>query len=131
MLNSSKVRETEARTKIVKALREMQRKNIDINTNAVARYAHVARKTIYNHRDLFEKIQAARTPPRPQPSAPPVSPDGQSSDVAALREQLRTQKHRYETELATRDAEIKRLTSDLAAAHGEIHRLRTGAGERA
>lgn len=127
--NSAKVRETEARKKIINALRDMKRKNLVINTNAVARYANVARKTIYNHPDLFDKIQAAKTTTRPQPSTPTLNADGQSSIVAALREQLRTQKHQYETELATRKAEIKQLSADLATAHGEIHRLRsTGAG---
>lgn len=78
---------------------------------------------------VTDKVQAAKTTTRPQLNTPTLNADGQSSIVAALREQLRTQKHQYETELATRKAEIKQLSADLAAAHGEIHRLRsTGAG---
>ena len=122
--NSAKVRETEARKKICDALRDMKRKGMVINTNAVARHAKVARKTIYNHQDLFDKIQAAKSVARPQLSVATPNPDGQSSILAALREQLRAQKHHYETELATRKAEIKQLHADLAVAHGEIHRLR-------
>ncbi|ORW08116.1 transposase [Mycolicibacter longobardus] len=129
---STDERRTTARKKITDALRDMKRKGMVINTNAVARYANVARKTIYNHPDLFDKIQAARTAPRPRLSAPTDDPGSQSSIVAALREQLRTVKHQYETELTTRRAEIKQLNADLAAAHGEIHRLRSaGAGNSA
>jgi hypothetical protein len=121
---STDERRTEARKKITDALRDMKRKGMVINTNAVARYAKVARKTIYNHRDLFDKIQAAKSITRPHLSTPVLNPGGQSSVVAGLREQLRAQKHQYETELAARKATIKRLSADLAAAHGEIHRLR-------
>lgn len=99
-----------------------------INTNAVARYAQVTRKTIYNHRELFDKMQAAKSATRPQRSTPTLNPNGQPSIVAALRERLRVQKHQYETELATGKTEIKQLSADLAAAHGEIRRLHsTGA----
>lgn len=63
--NASRHRRTEARGKIKKALREMLRAGVDINPNAVARHAGVARKTIYNHTDLFAEIRAASTTPRP------------------------------------------------------------------
>lgn len=114
----------EARAKIKKALREMQRKGLTINPNALARYADVSRKTIYNHTDLLAEVKAAANTPAPRLSAAaPDDPATPSSVTAALREQLRTQKRGYETTISALKAEIKQLKHDLAAAHGEIHRL--------
>jgi predicted nucleic acid-binding Zn-ribbon protein len=123
--NASRQRRSEARRKIRKALREMQRQGLDINPNAVARHARVARKTIYNHPDLFEEIRAASTTPRPRIAEPaPESTGAGSSIIAALRHQLRTQTRECDIEIAALKAEIKDLNQQLAAAHGEIHRLR-------
>ncbi|MGB3673711.1 MAG: hypothetical protein WA988_04650 [Candidatus Nanopelagicales bacterium] len=123
--NASRHRRTEARGKIKKALREMLRAGVDINPNAVARHAGVARKTIYNHPDLFAEIRAASTTPRPQiaESAPTATHPGSTIDTA-LRNQLRSQKRQHDTDVAALKAEIKDLHQQLAAAHGEIHRLR-------
>jgi hypothetical protein len=63
---------------------------------------------------------AVGLPQDPHPTAP--GPANESSIVAALREQLRAQKQRYETEIADLKAENKRLEQALAAAHGELHR---------
>jgi hypothetical protein len=41
---------------------------------------------------------------------------------STLREQLRAQKQRYETEIADLKGENRRLEQALAAAHGELHR---------
>lgn len=123
--NASRHRRTEARGKIKKALREMLRAGVDINPNAVARHAGVARKTIYNHPDLFAEIRAASTTPRPQiTESAPTAPNPGSTVDTALRNQLRTQKRQYDTDVAALKAEIKDLHQQLAAAHGEIHRLR-------
>ena len=115
-----------ASAKIRKALREMQKKGLDININAVANYAHVARKTIYNHPDLEQGIRAAATTAAPRSAEPP--PDtatGNSSITAALRDQLRSQKHPYGADIAALKSQIKQLQQELAAAHGELQRLRT------
>lgn len=121
-------RRTEARRKIKKALREMTRAGVAINPNAVARYAKVARKTIYNHTDLLNAIRAAKTTPRPQIANPAPAGAGAgagSSIDAGLRQQLRIQKRQYDTDIADLKAEIKDLHQQLAVAHGEIHRLRS------
>ena len=123
--NASRHRRTEARGKIKKALREMLRTGVPINPNAVARHAGVARKTIYNHPDLFAEIRAASTAPRPHNTESTPAANNPSSPLdAALRHQLRTQKRQYDTDVAALKAEIKDLHQQLAAAHGEIHRLR-------
>jgi hypothetical protein len=123
--NASTKRRNEARRKIKKALREMQRAGLDINPNAVARHARVARKTIYNHTDLLNEIRAAATTRRPQiADATPEAPKSDSPVDSALRHQLRIQKREHETDIAALKAEIKDLKTQLAAAHGEIHRLR-------
>ncbi|CAN3131154.1 DUF6262 family protein [Mycobacterium sp. smrl_JER01] len=115
----------DARRKIRKALREMQRAGMTINPNAVARHAGVARKTIYNHTDLFDEIRAASAIPRPTIAATESEAPIRGSSVdAALRQQLRTQKRQYDNDIAALKAEIKELNQQLAAAHGEIHRLR-------
>lgn len=122
---STQQRSTATRRKITKALREMRKKGLAINPHALANYAGIARKSIYNHPDLLTQIRAESTTPaaRPAPTAPqPAEPANQSSIAAALREQLRAQKQRYETEIADLKAEIKRLERALAAAHGELHR---------
>lgn len=126
LLDSTKRRKAAARTKIRNALREMKKKGLDININAVANYANVARKTIYNHPDLRDEIRAATTTPTPQSATPPANPPGgQSSITATLRDQLRSQKSRYEADITTLKAQIKQLQQELATAHGELHRLRT------
>lgn len=125
LLDSTKRRKAATRAKIRKALREMKKKGLPININAVANYAHVARKTIYNHPDLEGEIRAATTTP-PRSAAPAAdTATGHSSVTAALRDQLRSQKHSYEADITALKAQIKQLQQELATAHGELHRLRT------
>lgn len=121
---ASTKRRTDARRKIKKALREMQRAGLTINPHALAQHAGIARKTIYNHSDLLTEIRAAATTPRPQLAESAPAPGTESSITAALRTQLRTQQRDYDTAAAALKAEIKDLRTQLAAAHGEIHRLR-------
>lgn len=127
LLDSTKRRKAATRAKIRKALREMKKKRLTININAVANYARVARKTIYNHPDLRNEIRAAATMPRPRPTTPTGdAANGETSITTALRDQLRSQKTRYETDIATLKSQIKQLQQELATAHGELHRLRNG-----
>lgn len=119
---STQQRSTATRRKITKALREMRKKGLAINPHALANYAGIARKSIYNHPDLLKQIRAESTNPAPRPAPAAPEPATQSGVVAALREQLRTQQQRYETEIADLKAENKRLERALAAAHGELHR---------
>ncbi len=102
----------------------MRRKGLIINAQAVANYAGVARKSIYNHRGLLDQIHAETAKPTLNPAPATPQPATESSIVTALREQLRIQKHRYQTEIAELTTENKTLEQALAAAHGELHRLR-------
>jgi hypothetical protein len=52
------------------------------------------------------------------PSTPEPEPTNGSSIVAALRQQLRAQKQRYQTEIADLKAENERLQQALATARG-------------
>ena len=66
-----------------------------------------------------------RTPrPRIADPEPPARENGSPVD-AALRHQLRTQKRQYDNDTAALKAEIRSLKEQLAAAHGEILRLRS------
>jgi hypothetical protein len=58
--------------------------------------------------------------PRPATAPPEPYPSTESGVAAVLREQLRTQEQRYETEIADLKAENERLKRALAAAHGEL-----------
>lgn len=127
LLASTKRRKAETRAKIRKALREMKKKGLDININAVANYAHVARKTIYNHPDLEQEIRAAATTaPRRSAEPPAAIANGQNgATTTALRNELRNQKRHYDADITALKAQIKQLQQELATAHGELHRLRT------
>ncbi len=118
----SQQRATKTRRKITKALRDMRKQGLAINPHALANYAGIARKSIYNHADLLEQIRAESINPAPTPAAATPNQTNDSSIVAALREQLRSQKHDYQTEIAQLKAEVKNLEQALAAAHGELHR---------
>jgi hypothetical protein len=127
---SSQQRSTVTRRKITKALREMHKKGLAINPHALAKYAGIARKSVYNHRDLLEQIRTESAKPTASPAVLSPEPATQSSIVTALREQLRAQKQHYENKIAELKAENKTLEQALAAAHGELHRLgKTGTSD--
>lgn len=124
LARSAARRSADARRKILKALREMGKKGLDINVNAVSRYAGVARKTIYNHPDLLEQVRSVATTSalRPVPADPPDTPTA-SGLTAALRNQVLALKGELRTKVAELTAIIKDRDTQLAVAHGEIHRL--------
>jgi hypothetical protein len=101
----------------------MRSQGLAINPNALAKYAGIACKSVY-HRDRLEQIRAESAKPAPSPSTAASESTNESSIVAALRDQLRAQKHCYQTETAELKTEVKTLEQALAAAHGELHRLR-------
>jgi hypothetical protein len=98
----------------------MRSQGLAINPNALAKYAGIACKSVY-HRDRLEQIRAESAKPAPSPSTAASESTNESSIVAALRDQLRAQKHRYQTEIAELKTEVKTLEQALAAAHGELH----------
>ena len=124
LLDSTKRRKAATRAKDPKSVARDEKEGLPISINAVANYAHVARKTIYNHPDL--KARSVPLPPHHH-DQPPCRRygHGHSSVTAALRDQLRSQKHSYEADITAPKAQIKQLQQELATAHGELHRLRT------
>jgi Family of unknown function (DUF6262) len=117
--------------KIAKAIKDMRRNGLTINPQTVAKHAGVSRKTVYNHRVLFDQIRAESAKPTLNPAPATPQPVTESSIVTALREQLRAQKQRYQMEIAELKAENKTLEQALATAHGELHRLRNTATSNA
>jgi hypothetical protein len=69
---STQQRSSATRRKITKALKEMRKKGLAINPHALANYAGVARKSIYNHRDLLDQIRAETPNPT---AARAIQPD--------------------------------------------------------
>ncbi|ABM16190.1 transposase [Mycobacterium sp. ENV421] len=123
----AKKRYAATENKIAKAIKDMRRKGLTINPQTVAKHARVSRKSVYNHSNLLDQIHAESAKPTLNPAPTTPQPDTESSIVTALREQLRTQKQRYQTEIAELKAENKTLEQALATAHGELHRLRNTA----
>ena len=124
MVAHAKKRYAEADRKIAKAIKDMRRKGLTINPNTVAKHAGVSRKTVYNHHNLFDQIRAETTKPALNTAPPPPEPATESTIITALRDQLRIQKKRHQSEIAELKAENKTLEQALAAAHGELFRLR-------
>lgn len=120
----AKKRYADTERTIATAIKDMRRKGLTINAHAVANYAGVARKSIYNHRNLLDQIHAETAKPTLNPAPATPQPASESSIITALREQLRIQKQHYQTEIAELKAKNKILEQALAAAHGELHRLR-------
>lgn len=124
MVAHAKKRYASTDRKIAKAIKDMRRKGLTINPHTVAKYAGVSRKTVYNHHGLLDQIHAESTKPTLSPAPTTPEPAAESTIVTALREQLRTQKQRYQSEITELKAENKTLEQALATAHGELHRLR-------
>lgn len=124
MVAHAKKRYADTDRKIAKAIKDMRRKGLTVNPKTVAKHAGVSRKTIYNHHDLFDQIRAEAAKPALNTAPPPSESATESTIVTALRDQLRTQKLRHQSEIAELRAENKTLEQALAIAHGELHRLR-------
>ena len=63
----------------------MRKKGLAINPHALAKYAGIACKSVYNHPDLLEQIRAETIKPTPRPAAAAPEPANESSIVTALR----------------------------------------------
>lgn len=110
-----------ARRAIEDAIRALRKGRQPVNVNAVARAAGVTRKTIYKHTDLLERIRAHAKRPR---SVNLQTAADDNAIVAALRHELATQRSRYEAEINQIREQLKDRERALAAAHGEIDRLK-------
>ena len=120
----SAARSAQARKAIEGAIRALKKERAAVNVNAVARRAGVTRKTVYAHPDLLEQIAALRGAnglrlPAEEPTAT------EDTILAALRHQLRTQQAHHDRELDQLKTALKERDQALAAAHGEIRRLKT------
>lgn len=109
---SAEARTTAATEKATKAIAALTKRGEAVNFRKVAREGKVSLDFLYRNTELRETITRLRTPSQTAPTTP-LEPDTQSTIVLSLTRQLREEK-----------AEITRLQSALAAAHGENLALR-------
>lgn len=105
---------TRAETAIRKLIKDQQ----EINFRSVARAAGVSLDFLYTNDDLRQRIEKLRTQQQSQPAhaAAPQTADG-NDIVHILTARLRQEHH-------THRAAVSELEEQLAAAHGELLRLR-------
>ena len=106
-------------TRAETAIRTLIKGKQDINFRAVARAAGVSLDFLYGNDDLRMRIEKLRDQQkaRPAPDPGPGHADGSSDIVHILTEKLRLERD-------TRRATVSQLEEQLAAAHGELLRLR-------
>lgn len=105
-------------------IRRLIKDNEEINFRSVARAASVSLDFLYAHADLRRRIETLRSQ---QPRTPRAPAEAASSDdgtvIHTLTESLRRQRTTYREQ-------VQELEQRLAAAHGEILRLRRRLSER-
>jgi Family of unknown function (DUF6262) len=106
-----------AATRADTAIRQLIKDQEDINFRSVARAAGVSLDFLYSNPSLRQRIEQLRaqqdTRPVPQPAAPPADSD----IVHILTDKLRREQQ-------ARRAAVTQLEEQLAAAHGELLRVR-------
>ncbi|WP_182263465.1 DUF6262 family protein [Rhodococcus sp. UFZ-B548] len=112
---SAEARTTAAVERATKAIAALSKRGEAVNFRKVSREGNVSLDFLYRNTELREKIIRLRTRDQPAPNTP-IEPDTQSTIVLSLTRQLREAK-----------AEITRLRTALAAAHGENLTLRRNA----
>lgn len=105
-------------------IRRLIKDNEEINFRAVARAAGVSLDFLYAHADLRRRIETLRSQQQKTPRAPAEAASSDDGTVIhTLTESLRRQR-------TTHREQVQELEQRLAAAHGEILRLRRRLSER-
>ena len=78
---STQQRSAATRSKITKALREMRKNGLAVNSHALAKYVGIACRSIHNHPELLEQIRAES----PRPASPAPAPASESSCLVQLK----------------------------------------------
>lgn len=101
------------------AIRTLIKNKQEINFRSVARSAGVSLDFLYGNDGLRKRIEKLRNQQKARPAAPAPAPEHtDNSDIVHIL----TGKLRQERD--TRRASVSRLEEQLAAAHGELLRLR-------
>jgi hypothetical protein len=100
------------------AIRTLIKNNQDINFRSVARAAGVSLDFLYGNDDLRKRIEKLRSQQKTRPAADPDPGHVGSSDIVHIL----TEKLRQERD--TRRTTVSQIEEQLAAAHGELLRLR-------
>jgi hypothetical protein len=109
---------SEAKTKAAEqGIRALIKRGEHITFQAVQREAGVSHAFLYNHPDLRGRIERLRAQGRPTSTAPPASPDPESTLVLALTAQVTALKQQHRQE-------VQALRAALEQAHGENLDLR-------
>jgi hypothetical protein len=105
-------------TRTETAIRTLIKNKQDINFRSVARAARVSLDFLYGNDDLRSRIEKLRDQQKARPAPDPGPGHADSSDIVhILTEKLRRERD-------TRRITASQLEEQLAAAHGELLRLR-------
>lgn len=105
-------------TRTETAIRTLIKDKQDINFRSVARAAGVSLDFLYGNEDLRSRIEKLRDQQKGRPVPDPGPEHADSSDIVhILTEKLRSERD-------TRRITVSQLEEQLAAAHGELLRLR-------
>ena len=105
-------------TRTETAIRTLVKNKQDINFRSVARAAGVSLDFLYGNEDMRSRIAKLRDQQKARPVPDPGPEHADSSDIVHIL----TQKLRRERD--TRRITVSQLEEQLAAAHGELLRLR-------
>jgi hypothetical protein len=100
------------------AIRTLIKNQQEINFRSVARAAGVSLDFLYGNDDLRKRIEKLRDQQKTRPAPDPAPEHADSSDIVHI---LTEKLHR---ERDTRRTTVSQLEDQLAAAHGELLRLR-------
>lgn len=105
-------------TRTETAIRALVKNKKEINFRSVARAAGVSLDFLYGNDDLRKRIEKLRDQQKARPAPDPAPEHADNSDIVHIL----TEKLRQERE--TSRTSVSQLEDQLAAAHGELLRLR-------
>lgn len=115
---AAQARRQAAVTRTETAIRALVKNQQDVNFRTVARTAGVSLDFLYGNDDLRTRIEKLRDQQKARPTRDPGPEHADSSDIVHIL----TEKLRLERD--TRRTTVSQLEEQLAAAHGELLRLR-------
>ncbi len=101
--------------KVDEAIKRLVRANENINFNSVAHEAAVAKATLYNNRDLRERIEILRQQQTQSPTAKQIKREMNENNKDALIESLKRKIRKIEDE-------NKQLRDQLKVAYAEVYK---------
>lgn len=110
-----KRRKANTAQKVDEAIKRLIRTNESINFNSVAKEASVAKATLYNQRELRERIEILRQQQAHSPTAKQIKREMNENNKDALIESLKRKNRRLEDE-------NKQLRAQLKVAYAEVYK---------